>query len=69
MVFDLQVATGKEKAKVQPKTRASWRPPPLGKTKINVEAYAVRDGVQIALARGLREVVVETDTEKLVNLW
>ena len=34
-----------------------------------MEAFAVRDGVQLALDRGIREVEVETDAQQLVNLW
>ena len=34
-----------------------------------MEAYAIRDGVQLALDRGLRDVVVETDAQQPVNLW
>ena len=34
-----------------------------------MEAYAVRDGIQLAIDVGIHEVTIETDSQHLVNLW
>ena len=34
-----------------------------------MEAEAIRDGVQVALEKGFRRVVVESDAQAIIKLW
>jgi hypothetical protein len=40
-----------------------------GPSALAVEAEACRDGVRLVVAKGIRRVVIETDSLELVSLW
>lgn len=40
-----------------------------GLSAMAMEAYAIRDGVQLAHNIGMRKVIVETNAQTVVNMW
>lgn len=56
------------------KAADQWTPPSTGWHKVNMdglvaEAYACRDGVRWALAAGVQNLILETDSQTLVSMW